>query len=275
MIRAAEVAAFIHEREKVRRAKMLDKPKPWTNDVILQNYRFCNINREHDKVTRWINDNWRKPYADHPNLWFAMCLARQINLPETLEEIGFPEVWRPQTIINVMLDRYRRKEKVWTPAYLIRGDVQRGGDKPTYVINNMDKLWRSQDQPTMNDSLESYHSRLVTYPGWGSFLAAQAVADLKYTCWLEHAPDWWTWAAAGPGSMRGLNRYFGYPLKHTFRRDDFLVALRVAWASINPLLEDEVPRLCAQNQQNVFCEWDKYERTRLEEGRPRQRYQGK
>ena len=268
------LANWINERERIRIAKENGWPKPWTHDRILQQYKFCNVHREDDTVTRWINENWRMPYANHPNLWFAMCLARQINWPGTLEEIGFPEVWHPERVIQQMLNREKRGEKVWTGAYMIRGNVQAGGKKPVWVIGNMDDLYRSGDEPRPGDTLESYHARLVEHPGWGSFLAAQAVADLKHTRWLSHALDWHRWAAWGPGSNRGLNRYFGHDLTHLYRQDAFLVALNIVRAETQPLLLEHVGPMCMQDWQNCMCEFDKYERARLGEGRPRSTYPG-
>ena len=44
---------------------------------------------------------------------------------------------------------------------------------------------------------------------------------------------------------------------------------------ITPLVKKaKMPALHAQDLQNCLCEFDKYERTRLGEGRPRSRYQG-
>jgi len=268
------VAYWINEREHIRLRKERGEPKPWTPDELFQQYKFCNVHREDDIVTRWINDNWRIPYAEHPNLWFAMCLARQINWPDTLEEIGFPEVWRPVNVLEKMRARAARGDKVYTGAYMLRGNVQQGGDKPLYTISFMDKLYRSDDKPIPGDTLEGYHARLMIKPGWGSFTAAQAVADLKHTKWLRNAPDWWEWAAWGPGSNRGLNRYFGRDLTHIYKQEQFLKALHQVRQEVQPLLGHHVRPMCMQDWQNVMCEFDKYERTKNGEGRPRSRYQG-
>ena len=76
---------FINERHAIYINKVSGADFPWTEDKILQDYSFCNVFRELDKVTIWIRENWREPFADHPNLPFAMAMARQINWPDTLE----------------------------------------------------------------------------------------------------------------------------------------------------------------------------------------------
>jgi len=59
---------FVCERELVRLRKEDGRPKPWTDDKVLQTYRFCNINRNDDTVSRWIYEKWIRPHEYHPNL---------------------------------------------------------------------------------------------------------------------------------------------------------------------------------------------------------------
>ena len=120
----AEFVAFIKERHAIYLRRQAGQPKPWTDDPILQRYRFCNVYRELDTVTIWIRQNWREPFTEHRNLWFAMAMARAINWPDTLEEIGFPERWDPTVISNVMVARKARGEKVYTGAYMLRSDKE-------------------------------------------------------------------------------------------------------------------------------------------------------
>jgi hypothetical protein len=54
--------------------------------------------------------------------------------------------------------------------------------------------------------LAYFHEQLIKFDGLGSFIAAQVIADLKYIEPFKFAIDWWTFAASGPGSRRGLNR---------------------------------------------------------------------
>ena len=99
---------YINERHAIYLKRSIGEPFPWTDDEILQTYSFCNVYRELDKVTVWIRENWKEPYADHPNLPFAMAVARQINWPDTLQEIGFPEHWNPERVKAIMQGRMNR-----------------------------------------------------------------------------------------------------------------------------------------------------------------------
>ena len=271
---------WINERESIRFRKGIGDPKPWTKDPILQEYRFCNVQRENDTVTQWINEYWRKPYADHPNLWFAMCLSRQINWPETLSDIGFPTVWDAQQTRAAILARQAKGQKAYTGAFMLRGSIQKSMDKAQYITDNMTELFNAQDKPLPTDTLESYHTRLMSYPGWGSFLAAQAVADLKHTKWLSHATDWWDWCAIGPGSMKGLNYLHDRPLTAQIKQADFVKEVAELRDKIVPyIVEDgfygtKPLKLCLQDVQNCLCEFSKYMKTKQGAGRPRTRYKG-
>jgi hypothetical protein len=87
---------FIRERESVRRKREAGLPYPWTDNPILRDYRFCNIEREQDRVTKGIAALYREPHKDDPGLWFALLVARRaVNWPDTLKQIGYPVPWNP------------------------------------------------------------------------------------------------------------------------------------------------------------------------------------
>lgn len=265
---------WIKERNAVYVKREQGLPKPWTSDKILQTYKFCNVRREHDRVTKWIKDHWRDPYEGHPNMWFAMCVARLFNWPDTLEIIGFPDKlgfeWFNETEKKVK-DYRDAGHKVWTGAYL----VSTNGvpmDKIRYVLNRvLYPIWKSSRAPTAGETLKHYHQHLMQFDGLGSFMAAQVIADLKYTPSLEAAPDWWTWAALGPGSKRGLNRVYGRNLNAPVSAAQGLKEIQFLQAEVERNLD---MKLCCQDIQNCLCETDKYLRVKNGEGKPRSKYPG-
>lgn len=263
---------FIRERHAIYLRRKAGEPWPWTEDKILQAYSFCNIYRELDKGTIWIQKNISEPYADHPDLWFMLCAARQINWPDTLQEmldLGCLQKWNPVVAKSVMEGRKDRGLKTVTGAYLTIGML--GGTKAEQIIDKcLNKLYGSK-MPAQK--LEEMWAFLVQYPGWGSFLSAQAVCDMKHTKILRSAPDWWAWAAKGPGSARGLNRVLGRPVNAPWRQADWLEALQGLSRAVAPEVDKMgYPELCMMNLQNITCEYDKYTRVRLGEGRPRTKY---
>lgn len=278
-MRTTDLRKWAVERHNIYLLRASGKPKPWTDDKILQSYRFCNVYRELDTVTQWISAKWRTPKSDDPNLFFAMTLARLVNWPETMEELGYPLKWDPERFVKIMQARRARGDKTFSAAYIVSTNGH-AMDKAEYLAKYvLDPLWlaRKEIKPRSEELLLSYHRRLMRFDGLGSFIAGQVIADLKYAQGspLFNATDWHDWAASGPGSRRGLNRVMEHDYENTWREDnwltdlgkvksDFLKGWPVKWEPVH-----------AQDLQNCLCEFDKYERTRLGQGRPRSTYPGK
>lgn len=283
-MRTADLCRFIVARDAVRVNKERGLAKPWTPDPILQSYRFCNVERERDTETKWIADNWRDTRTEHPDLWFAMMVARLFNWHETLEDIGFPTEFNAAYVKQMrraLAKRIAVGAKVWTGAYMVSTNGRAVDFKHDYVIECVLKpAWkvRSEIRPEPGDSLEVFFGRLMTLEGMGSFMAGQVIADLKYAADtpLFHASDWSTWATPGPGSRRGLNRVMGNELRAPWPKGTFLSTLQALRLEVLKALPTMgfVRTLHAQDLQNCLCEFDKYERVRLGEGRPRARYNG-
>lgn len=270
------LTAWVKEREQIRIKKESLAPRPWTDDPIFRQYRFCNAFREDDKVTRWIYTNWVKPNADDPDLWFAMAVARNINLPEALKVLGYPEPWDADHFLDVMEHRRAEGATVYNNAYMIRASAQKGLSKAQYLATEvLTPLWEKREhiRPAPRTTLEGFHARLEACFGLGSFMAAQIIADAKRVGSLQHAPDRLEFAASGPGSRRGLNRVLGREVNTTWKEPDWRVALsELRGKLVSEFKKVGVPWCDAQNTQNQLCEFDKYERVRLGEGRPKQKY---
>ena len=206
---------YINERHNIYRKRQEGEKIPWTEDEILQTYSFCNVFRELDKVTIWLRENWKEPYADHPNLPFAMSVARQINHPATLEEIGFPEKWNPKRVKGIMQGWMDKKEKVYTGAYMLTGTL--GGTKVEQTIDKiLTPLYESPPE-IISNSLEKTWRQYLPYAGFSGFMGYEVVTDLRHTKYLNKAHDIMTWANAGPGAKRGLNRIYERPLNQTIK----------------------------------------------------------
>jgi hypothetical protein len=254
--------AVMHEREAIRLRREQGLPLPWTSDPILQTYRFCNIRREDDAATQWISNHWREPHQDDPDLWFAMVIARFVNWPDTLAELGYPVPWGPEHFLAVMNARKARGEVCFGPAY----NISNGGSttpKAEHLVQQVfGPLWQRHKRlrPIEDDSLLSFYGRLKQMPGFASFMAAQVVADLKYVSPLKHARDWATFAAPGPGSKRGLNRVLGRKVDAPWRSDtawhDQLILFRTKMRRCLPKLTSifhtlKIPRTCIANLINT------------------------
>jgi hypothetical protein len=265
---------WILERESIRQKKEAGQPRPWTKDSILNVYRFCNVYREFDRVTLWIAENWRNPNRKNKDLWFAMVVARLLNQPPTLANLGFPVPWNPDHFVK-KLKALRQRGTIFNSAYIVSTNGK-AMDKVDYLAQYvLNPLWtnRKELQPQKGQTLDEYHQLLTQYDGLGSFMAAQVIADMKYVPPLDNAEDWYTFAASGPGSRRGLNRMLGRDKDSNWREDEWRSYLEELRTIVNNSLNRKIKEdLHGQDMQNCLCEFDKYQRAITNDGRPKQLY---
>ncbi len=308
--RLNDIAAFMKARHDIYLDRKAGKPGPWTADPVLRDGRFCNIFRELDTVTIWIDQNIRQPYADHPHLWFMLAIARYINWPDTLAELIQTKQWpdnpdfEPSWLTTALEHRAVRGDKVYTGAYMIRAESDPSKEwyswtKHRYIAEIvLGRLWEDREEwqrmPMMETTpgvLRSFN-RLETvwekfqqhrYVGWGPFMAYEVVTDLRHTRYLRNAPDIYTWANAGPGAIRGLNRLYGRDLAAKPRPEQTNAEMLKLMIELNDLDEpgfnetfgepcDVNPRFEMRDIEHSLCEADKYERVRLGEGKMRSKY---
>lgn len=277
---------WVREREAIRIRKDKGLPQPWTDDAILAKYRFCNVRREDDRVTVWIRKHIREPFTDHPNLWFMLAIARWINWPDTLRELiggrdlnSWPGVagFDLHALRDALARIEQRGEQVYNAAYTINAPAKKGASKIDHVAQTvLGEVWRNRDRVArvvdgaqMPATLRAVHAELMRYPGWGEFMAYQVVVDLRFTRYLRDAEDVSTWTAAGPGTIRGLNRVAG-------RRTNFPLeqwkALHEMRALYETLPTETGVAMDFSDIPNVLCETDKYIRVLNGEGAPRALY---
>ena len=277
---------WIKERESIRIRKEQNQLMPWTRDPILRSYRFCNVRREDDTVTRWIADNVRDRFAGHENLWLALCLCRIVNWPPTLkylmlnrdDKVAWPcfDGFDPKWLEAALYQRTARGEKAFTGAYIIPTG-EKGESKAHFVAHTMiGALWsrrsRARFRLAFSDPvprLAIVHQMLQEYQGWGPFLSYQAVVDMRFTELLSEAADVQTWAAAGPGTIRGLNRVAGRSIDFPLGQNQACNEIVALWSR---LVNDSEVEMDLSDVPNVMCEVDKYLRVKNGEGKPRARY---
>ena len=271
-----QLVYWITERESIRKKKEAGLPAPWSDNKVMQETYFCNVNREDDKVTKWIRQNWLYS-ADTSNSYdFAMVVARIFNLPSTLEALGQPLdgkledwLWGAEACL---WDLKAANKATWGSAYMVSTHGKKM-DKIAYYLGILEKLAMSPNMMHDCKTLKEAHAELIKFKGVASFLAAQVVADLKNTSGhpLSKAEDWFSFSSHGPGSLRGLSWFF-----------EETVTVKNYQSKINEaaeLLEYELPEeilsiLCNQNLQNCFCEYGKFMTVTNGTGRPKRKYNG-
>lgn len=281
------------------------KGSPFTRDWILHEFRFCNVFRELDRVTQWIDRNIRVPYADHPDLWLMLAIARYVNWPPTLAWLmnrgetmnpwhSWPNnhgegigrfAFHPTQLAAALDQRSKESSKVYTGAYMIRAESNPDAEWFRWSKNQyigrivIGRLWEDREEWTdllsksgvsMEEVWEKFQAH--RYIGWGPFMAYQVVVDMRHTPLLSRAPDISSWAAVGPGSRRGLNRLTGRPLEYNVPQDVALEEMVRIYNDQDKYRAPWVPHIELSDIQNCLCETDKYLRVSNKEGRPRAKF---
>jgi len=272
------------ERESIRiKKESAVLSPPWTDDPILQEFKFCQVFREDDRTTRWFRTHIREPMRNEEDVLMATIIFRWFNLIETGRTL----------IDHDLLRKWNRKKAIYeitkqpkwiTGAYIIK--TPNGMDKVTGVAECVSHIWKAKESILSRlhenlakgeSSLEATWLILRDYPYMGPFMAYEVVTDLRHTYLLENANDIMTWANAGPGAMRGLNRLTGRPLDYCRKSHPWCEEMQDLFEQVKKIL---APSIIFRNGANYemreieggLCEFDKYSRIHKNEGRTRSVY---
>lgn len=317
--------AYARERQAVLLRRRAGQPRPWSSDPAFANNRFCNVFREDDRTTVWFRENVRERLRSTPEVLLATVVFRWFNRITTGEAI-FCEGWTERghsawdeflssgdtrVLRDAILKHVGYAGPYVTGAYIIK--TPSGMDKLDGVLYGIREFanekrsgadWRMVAENYLQHrgerTLESMWSWLCQFPFLGPFMAYEVVSDLRYTALLDRAPDIMTWANAGPGATRGLNRIWGRtPIDKAIparqQSEEMRQLLECArdprhWPQISPssgnlITDSEVfvrggrdtfpldwPQWDMRTVEHTLCEYDKIERVRRGEGRMKQRF---
>ena len=268
-----ELCYWIQERERIREQKEAGVLKPWSKDWVFKETYFCNVHREDDRVTKWIRDRWsQKPQVDY--VWL-MGMARLLNKPETLTHwqhtIPQVEPSHIQDFISFLRERASEGHTIWGNAYVVTTHGLKM-DKLEYLELVLKGLLSVEERFQSDNVVTCDHAWRVLqeYEGFGSFMAAQVVADLKNTPWheLSAADDKFWFVAHGPGSLRGLSWVSGIKITPRNFYEEFGI--------LHEQIGLDLPQynIDGQDLQNCLCEFDKYCRVKNHTGRSKRKYDG-
>tara|TARA_R110002012_G_scaffold238730_2_gene412520 strand:+ start:8736 stop:9638 length:903 start_codon:yes stop_codon:yes gene_type:complete len=275
---------WIAERHRIYQARAAGNPAPWTNDPIFNEYKFTNPFRENDRVTIWMRENWTSVNDHRPpeEIFFNCCLFRMVGTSEFAQEHGWVTEWEPHQTKWLIQDRLEKKQRTFTGAYIITNQGIKAPKSLIVVDMFLSPVWEARKELAAaakeTNSLKETHKALSKYRGWGGggFMAYEVVTDLNYTSVLPDPVDKNLWANAGPGAKRGLNRIYDRELKKNLRPSIANHEMRTLLAQASEYFLDienfPVSELDMRTIEHSLCEWDKYERIRLGQGRPRSRF---
>lgn len=291
--------SYARKRHEIYLQKQSD-PTWITDDPILYKYRFTNVFRELDKTTVWYRQNVREVYDGKPEVLLATVVFRMFNRIEVGEALfcqqfldggtGFERFLKDGNtnhLKNVIVAYVGPRGPYATGAYIISSPP--GYSKLDGILKMVEEFcdyetggmsWRlAAGACTVGPvPLSAVFEWLRQVPYFGNFHSYEIVTDLRHTYLLRDAPDVMTWCNVGPGAARGLNRIYGRAMTDGGKRDEkvpteqMLDEMReILRASLNSKYwpQQDWPRWEMRDVEHTLCEFDKYERVRLGQGRPR------
>ena len=292
---------FIKRRYSIHLKKdVLGKPQPWTKDPILQEFRFTNIRREHDRESKWLIKNIStNPDLSYKDKLLNSVLFRLYNKHQTSELIGMPfhftKDWNPEWYRAV----FEAAEKEDPSVVFFTGAFNTGGMKSAlkryvpegvdlyipmrvlYFMKYLQEIHLVRDIKTAENQREVFE-HLSSIVGLGEFLGYQMFVDMTYIPEFPFSENEFT--VAGPGCKMGLDYLFDDKDGMTYEECIFWVrdnlerlfhdVLGKEWdcKKIFWDLPEEDRCFNVMSLENCFCELSKYIRAKTETGRPRKKY---
>jgi len=243
---------------------------PWTNDPILQEYKFTNVYRASDRVSQYLIR--RVAYfgdQSEEEIFFRTILFKLFNRISTWElfERCFGTIsWKTFNLARydaILSNELHRGEKLYSAAYIMPCPPFGAPKKHTNHLMLLDKMMKDNVPAKVANatSLEHVFSILRAYPSIGDFLAFQFAIDLNYTNLINFSEM--DFVVPGPGARSGLRKVFrdscGLSDEDVIRAmaeqaseefERYALPFRNLWGRSLQLID------C----QNLFCEVDKYAR---------------
>ena len=289
--------SYVKERYRIHVRKDVQlKHLPYTDNPILQKYRFTNIRREHDRETIWLIDNIvNNNFLTYRQKLLNIILFRLYNKHETMEIIGAPfhieGLWScKQAKENLKKCAEEHPNYVFFTNAFITGGLKRALKQkfpkedfvPALVLRFIEYLNKSSlfEDVTACDTQKEVFKRLEDEYGIGGFLAYQIFVDFTYIPEFPFSENEFT--VAGPGCKRGIDYLF--KSKDGMTYEECLFWLRDNWKlfsdekvyfdpeeeMVDLKLYDRVMNV--MSLENCFCEFSKYYRAYHDLGRPRNNY---
>lgn len=263
---------FAYKRQEVFFKRIENSVYPWTDDSIIQKYRFTNVYRVTDRVSQYLLKNiiYSHKQYNAEDLVFRILLFKIFNKIETWEllenilgDIRYSD-FNIETYDAILQGAMNQKEKIYSAAYIMpSGKSSFGFDrKHRNNLALIDYMMRQGITIVVAKvkTLEQLYRYILSFPSLGSFLAFQYAIDINYSELCDFSEM--SFVVAGPGAKSGIEKCFGINVH------DYEYYIR--YVAEHQAEEFEKRRLNFHDLygrplqlidcQNVFCETDKYTR---------------
>jgi hypothetical protein len=263
---------FAARRQAVFERRTAGHPGPWTDDTILQRFKFCNVFRASDRVSQYlIREVAYGPADDTPaDRLFRIVAFRTFSNTDTwdgvLVRLGHPpslEDLASGAFEAALDDVKAERGGLYTGAFILCATKAFGYDQKhkNHVALFKHMFFRNEAAERIRsaNSLEQIVRLLESFPLTGPFMSYQIAIDLNYSDLIDFGENDYT--QAGPGALRGIKKAF-------LHIGDYAPADVILWMVDRQ--EVEFRRLGLEFKglwgrslhaidcQGLFCELDKY-----------------
>lgn len=263
---------FASRRQAAFEKRLSGAQWPWTDDPILQMYKFCNVYRAADRVSQYMIQDvaYEEAAGSTADLAFQIVAFRTFSNIATWKGVKLA-LGRAPTLTDLSsgafesaLDLVKAREgRLYTGAFILCANKAFGfQEKHRNHVALFKHMFIEKELAKRilgANSLEGIVKQLEAFPLMGPFMAYQTAIDLNYSDLFHFDENDYT--QAGPGAVRGLKKAF-------VDLGDYSPADTIRWMVDQQ--EEEFARLDlpfsglfgrplhAIDCQGLFCEIDKY-----------------
>ena len=263
---------FAHKRQSAFLKRLSGAPRPWSDDPIIERYKFCNVYRATDRVSQYLIREviYSDPSAEPADLFFRIVAFRLFSQIDTwrglVERLGRQPVLEDLangSLVTALDDIKRVHGKLYTHAFILCANdaYHQGAKHLNHAALLRDMFFESGLASFLLNaqSLQAIVRRLMDFPLIGRFMSYQIAIDLNYSPRVNFDEDDFT--QAGPGCLRGIAKVFTdtgslspeqIVLRMVDQQEEEFARLGLDFPGLFGR------RLHAIDCQGLFCETDKY-----------------
>jgi len=267
---------FAALRQEVFFNRFEGKIFPWSEDTVLNQYKFTNAYRASDRVSQYLIKNiiYNKNLPESPKeILFRILLFKLFNKIETWEllssKLGFLtfEDYRFKHYDDILNNAINNGNRIYSAAYIMPSGGSYFGYKRKHTnhLKLIEFILESETEKKLMSSktMQEAFEILKGFPGFGDFLAYQLLIDINYSTLLNFSES--EFVVPGPGAKGGISKCFTDTaglsevelIKLVTDRQEYEFArldlnFKTLWGRPLQLID------C----QNLFCEVDKYARVK-------------
>jgi len=210
---------FAYERQKAFEARAKGQAGPWTDDPVIQEYKFCNVFRAADRVSQYMIRDicYSAENNDSIDRLFQIVAFRIFSNIETWNLLKI-KLGHSPTLDNlvdgsfekVLSDIKDETGKLYTGAFILCATDAYGRRlkhlnhvelfKDMFINKNLgNKILNTK-------SLKEIYDLVHEFPLMGDFMSYQIAIDINYSELVNFSENEFT--KAGPGALRGIKKVF-------------------------------------------------------------------